>query len=67
MQVKDNGKGIPEQELPYLFKRYYRGSKGKSVGLGLSISREIILMHHGTIAIESAMGEGTNVTIHLPA
>lgn len=67
LQVKDNGKGIPEQEFPYLFKRYYRGSKGKSVGLGLSISREIIRMHHGTIAIESVMGEGTNVTIHLPA
>lgn len=67
LQVKDDGKGIPEQELPYLFKRYYRGSKGKSVGLGLSISREIILMHHGTIAIESIMGEGTNVTIRLPA
>lgn len=66
LQVKDNGKGIPEQELPYLFKRYYRGSKGKSVGVGLSISREIILMHHGTIAIESIMGEGTNVTIRLP-
>ena len=67
LQVEDNGKGIPEQELPHLFKRYYRGSKGKSVGLGLSISREIVLLHQGTITLESAPGKGTTVTIRLPA
>lgn len=67
LQVEDNGKGIPEQELPHLFKRYYRGSKGKSVGLGLSISREIVLLHQGTITLESAPGKGTTVTIRLSA
>lgn len=66
LQVEDNGKGIPEQEMPHLFKRYYHGSKGKSVGLGLSIAHEIIQLHQGTIGLESVPGHGTTVTIRLP-
>lgn len=69
--VSDNGCGIEEIHLPHLFDRFYRTdssrqrNKGGS-GLGLSIVNEIIKMHYGTIDIESEVGKGTNIIIHLP-
>ncbi|GGK30210.1 PAS domain-containing sensor histidine kinase [Caldalkalibacillus thermarum] len=69
--IEDEGVGIPKQELKHIFKRFYRVDKARSrdkggVGLGLSIAREMILAHQGSIEIDSDVGEGTAVTIRLP-
>lgn len=68
--ISDEGEGIPKEELPYLFERLYRVEKSRSresggTGLGLAIAKEIIESHGGTIEIESELGKGTRVIIHL--
>ncbi|KAB8138027.1 HAMP domain-containing histidine kinase [Gracilibacillus oryzae] len=68
--ISDEGEGIPEEDLPYLFERLYRVEKSRSrerggSGLGLAIAKEIIKLHKGTIEIESEQGRGTTVKIQL--
>jgi len=71
IKISDTGIGIPEQDRPYIFDRFYRidkartGSKGGS-GLGLAISKWIVAAHDGEINITSELSEGTIVTIALP-
>jgi signal transduction histidine kinase len=67
--VIDTGKGIPPEQLPYIFEKYYQaGSEGRSVGagLGLAIARQIVDAHGGRISAESAPERGTTVEVILP-
>ncbi len=69
--VEDTGSGIPENELPKVFERFYRVEKTRSrdfggIGLGLSIARKVVESHGGTIWIESNISEGTKVFFTLP-
>lgn len=63
--IQDNGTGIKEEYLPYIFDPFYSKSRRKT-GLGLSVVSRIIDLHHGRIKITSQEGQGTTVRIYLP-
>ena len=68
IRVSDNGVGIPPENLERVFEPFFTTKPaGAGAGLGLSLCQRIILNNHGTIGVESAAGEGTTVTICLPA
>ncbi len=70
--VRDTGPGIPPEDLPFIFERFYRAEKsrtrGKSTGfgLGLSIAQWIVENHGGTVEVESREGQGTTFAVWLP-
>jgi signal transduction histidine kinase len=69
--VKDDGCGIPEAEIPYIFDRFYRVDKARSrdtggSGLGLHISQKIALLQGGRIDVQSEEGKGSTFTLYLP-
>lgn len=72
VQIGDTGRGIPEEELPHIFNRFYqldksrKGEQGHS-GLGLAIAKKILELHNRSIEVTSLLGEGTTFTFYLPA
>jgi len=71
LSVADTGIGIPPEELPHVFERFYRGAQVTSqhipgTGLGLAIAKQIVDAHRGTLEVESEVGEGATFTIRLP-
>jgi signal transduction histidine kinase len=72
IRIKDQGQGIPPDELSRIFERFYQldkarsGGRGRGAGLGLAISREIIRAHGGELSAESELGAGSTFTIRLP-
>ncbi|MCL6547857.1 MAG: cell wall metabolism sensor histidine kinase WalK [Alicyclobacillus sp.] len=71
IRVSDTGSGIPEEDLPYIWERFYKADKARTrgtsgTGLGLAISRQIVLEHGGDIIVESAVGQGTTFTVVIP-
>ena len=71
--VSDTGEGIPAEDLPFIFDRFWRGDRSRShaggagSGLGLAIARQLVHAHGGRIAVESTPGRGTTFTIDLPS
>jgi signal transduction histidine kinase len=72
LQVSDTGSGIPEEQLPHIFEKFYQGGAGEGgsgwqgAGLGLAIAKGIVTAHGGSIAVASQVGRGTTFTIRLP-
>jgi len=71
IQIIDNGQGIPEDDLPYIFDRFYRVDKARNTstgnsGLGLAIVKRIVDLHDGKINVKSELDTGTEFTITLP-
>ncbi len=69
--VKDSGRGIPAEKLPYIFDRFYQvdGTDtrvGEGTGVGLSLTKELVQLMGGEIGVESSLGQGTTFTIFLP-
>ena len=68
IRIRDFGPGIPEDEIPLVKKKFYKGSSSvRGTGIGLAVCDEIVLMHNGTLTLENAEGGGTLVTVCLPA
>jgi two-component system phosphate regulon sensor histidine kinase PhoR len=71
IEIEDTGIGIPQEHLSRIFERFYvvdasRSRQLGSTGLGLSIVKHIILLHNGTLEVESTLGKGTKFSITLP-
>jgi len=73
VHIKDSGKGIPEEDLPFIFERFYKADKArtrngakKGTGLGLAIVKNIIDAHDGTITVKSKLNVGTTFSFTIP-
>ena len=68
VRIRDYGPGIPEDEIPLVKKKFFKGSsKARGTGIGLAVCDEIVELHDGTLTLENAEGGGTLVTVTLPA
>lgn len=72
IHIEDQGQGIPSEDIPYVFERFYKADKARKrgpsggTGLGLAIVKNIIEAHHGHIQVDSTIGKGTTFSIALP-
>jgi signal transduction histidine kinase len=71
LAVTDQGVGISKEDLPHVFEGFHVGKAGpeaeRGTGLGLALTRRIVEVHHGSLSVESELGEGSTFTIRLPA
>ena len=68
VRIRDFGPGIPEDEIPLVKKKFYKGSSSvRGTGIGLAVCDEIVEMHGGSLTLENAEGGGTLVTVRLPS
>jgi len=68
VNIRDFGPGIPEDELPLVTKKFYKGSsKARGSGIGLAVCDEIVQLHGGTLTLSNAEGGGTLVSVRIPA
>jgi signal transduction histidine kinase/DNA-binding response OmpR family regulator/ligand-binding sensor domain-containing protein len=69
LKVNDEGIGIAPEEIDHIFTRFYTNRKNRGVesnGIGLSLTKDLVALHHGTIRVESALGKGSCFTLELP-
>jgi signal transduction histidine kinase len=71
LAVQDDGPGIAEEDLPFVFERFWRGDKSRSrgsggSGIGLAIVKQLVELHGGTVSVESEEGEGAVFRVSLP-
>ena len=71
IEVADSGSGIPEEDLPFVFERFYKADKARTrgragTGLGLAIVKNIVIAHKGKISVQSKFGHGTTFSVFLP-
>jgi len=70
ISIADNGKGISEKDLPYIFDRFYQGGEKSSLqqgtGIGLHLVKNLIELHHGTVEAESSLNVGTSFKLTIP-
>jgi signal transduction histidine kinase len=70
LQIRDQGIGIPEDDLRHLFEPFHRAANVGTIagtGLGLNIAKQAVELHGGTITVDSEVGVGTSFTIRIPA
>jgi two-component system, OmpR family, sensor histidine kinase ResE len=71
IEINDSGSGIPEEDLPFVFERFYKADKARTrgrsgTGLGLAIAKNIVNAHKGEITVQSKLGQGTTFSILIP-
>ncbi|EKU90081.1 hybrid sensor histidine kinase/response regulator transcription factor [Bacteroides oleiciplenus] len=69
VKVQDEGVGIPGKEIAHIFTRFYSSKRNRGIesnGIGLSLTKDLVNLHHGNITVESILGQGTCFTVTLP-
>jgi two-component system sensor histidine kinase ResE len=71
IDIQDSGTGIPEEDLPFVFERFYKADKARTrgssgTGIGLSIVKNLIEAHGGSVSVQSREGQGTTFSMILP-
>lgn len=72
IDIRDTGSGIPEEDLPFVFERFYKADKARTrgragTGLGLAIVKNLVEAHNGHVSVHSKLGEGTTFSFFIPS